>query len=69
MLWDETEEYLVVRASHGLADDVGQQPIPKDAILEEVERVGGYQPVFTPRLSHGDARAVVQCAAAHPSAG
>ena len=28
----------------------GRQRIPKDAILKEVERLGGYQPVFTPRL-------------------
>ena len=59
MLWDETEENLVVKASHGLQGEAGQQRIPKDAILKEVERLGGYQPVFTPRLSESDARAAV----------
>jgi len=28
----------------------------KDVIMQQVERLGGYQPVFTPRLSQGDGR-------------
>jgi serine phosphatase RsbU (regulator of sigma subunit) len=50
MLWDDAEENLVVKASYGLPGGVDQPGIPKDAILAEVQRRGGYQPVFMPDL-------------------
>ncbi len=50
MLWDKQEKHLVVRASYGLPEVFGEDRIPRDAVLREVQRFGSHRPILTPNL-------------------
>lgn len=57
MLWDDAEEFLVVRASWGLSDAFGQDRVPKTAVLREIQRANaGSRPILTPNLRRTRAR-------------
>jgi len=68
MLWDASEENLVVKASSGLPQTFATDRIPRQWVLDEIERAGAHRPLFAPRL-HRDTtgRMTAERAALHPA--
>lgn len=69
MLWDEREENLVVKASSGLPEVFEADRIPRQWVVDEIQRSGAYRPIFAPRLHREASRraAAAERGALHPA--